>query len=119
MAWRTVISFSQRAALVLFFTVFILPAFAQTGSDPEKLIKEAERVAWLKAWPRAAPLYAEAERLYAAEMVAAFASENGLATLIGVKTPGRLVATSAFKVGFGYRVVLPVAAYRSEERRVG
>ena len=47
----------------------------------------------------------------AAEMVAAFASENRLATLIGVKTPGKLVATSAFKVGFGYRVVLPVAAY--------
>jgi carboxyl-terminal processing protease len=47
----------------------------------------------------------------AAEMVAAFASENRLATLVGVKTPGRLVATSAFKVGLGYRVVLPVAAY--------
>lgn len=47
----------------------------------------------------------------AAEMVAAFASENGLATLVGTKTPGRLVAASAFKVGFGYRVALPVAAY--------
>jgi C-terminal processing protease CtpA/Prc len=47
----------------------------------------------------------------AAEMVAAFASEYGLATLVGMKTAGRLVATSAFKVGFGYRVVLPVAAY--------
>lgn len=47
----------------------------------------------------------------AAEMVAAFASEYGLATLVGNKTPGRLVATSAFKVGFGYRVALPVAAY--------
>jgi carboxyl-terminal processing protease len=47
----------------------------------------------------------------AAEMVAAFASEYGLATLVGGKTAGRLVATSAFKVGFGYRVVLPVAAY--------
>jgi C-terminal processing protease CtpA/Prc len=47
----------------------------------------------------------------AAEMVAAFASEYGLATLVGVKTAGRLVATGAFKVGFGYRVVLPVAAY--------
>jgi carboxyl-terminal processing protease len=34
-----------------------------------------------------------------------------VATLVGVKTAGRLVATSAFKVGFGYRVVLPVAAY--------
>jgi C-terminal processing protease CtpA/Prc len=47
----------------------------------------------------------------AAEMVAAFASEYRLATLVGVKTAGRLVATSAFKVGMGYRLVLPVAAY--------
>ena len=47
----------------------------------------------------------------AAEMVAAFASEYHLATLVGAKTAGRLVATSAFKVGLGYRVVLPVAAY--------
>jgi len=47
----------------------------------------------------------------AAEMVAAFASEYHLATLVGTKTAGRLVATSAFKVGFGYRVVMPVAKY--------
>jgi C-terminal processing protease CtpA/Prc len=46
-------------------------------------------------------------------MVAAFASEYRLATLVGVKTVGRLVATSAFKVGMGYRLVLPVAAYYS------
>jgi C-terminal processing protease CtpA/Prc len=45
------------------------------------------------------------------EMVAAFASEYRVATLIGVKTAGRLVAASSFKVGFGYRVALPVAAY--------
>jgi C-terminal processing protease CtpA/Prc len=47
----------------------------------------------------------------AAEMVAAFASEYKLATLVGTKTAGRLVATGAFKVGFGYRVALPVAKY--------
>ncbi len=47
----------------------------------------------------------------AAEMVAGFASDYGLATLVGVKTAGRLVATSAFKVGFGYRIAIPVAAY--------
>src|SRR5579864_1666263 len=45
--------------------------------------------------------------------LAAFASEYGLATLVGVKTAGRLVAASSFKVGFGYRVALPVAAYFS------
>jgi C-terminal processing protease CtpA/Prc len=44
-------------------------------------------------------------------MVAAFASENGVATLVGTKTGGRLVAASAHKVGEGYRVVLPAAAF--------
>ena len=47
----------------------------------------------------------------AAEMVAGFASEYRLATVVGAKTAGRLVAMSAFKVGFGYRIAIPVAAY--------
>jgi C-terminal processing protease CtpA/Prc len=47
----------------------------------------------------------------AAEMVAGFGSEYRLATLVGARTAGRLVATSAFKVGFGYRIAIPVAAY--------
>ncbi len=47
----------------------------------------------------------------AAEMMTAFASEYKLATLVGTKTAGRLVATSAFKVGFGYRLMIPVATY--------
>lgn len=47
----------------------------------------------------------------ATEMIAAFASEERLAHLVGVKTPGRLVGASSFKVGLGYRVALPVAAY--------
>jgi C-terminal processing protease CtpA/Prc len=49
----------------------------------------------------------------AAEMVAAFASENQLATLVGTRTAGRVVAGNAMKVGHGYRVALPVAAYRT------
>jgi len=47
----------------------------------------------------------------AGEMVAAFAEENRLATILGTKTPGRLLSGSAFKAGFGYIVGLPVAAY--------
>jgi C-terminal processing protease CtpA/Prc len=47
----------------------------------------------------------------AGEMVAAFAQENRLATIVGTKTPGRLLSGSAFKAGFGYMVGLPVAAY--------
>ncbi len=47
----------------------------------------------------------------ACEMVAGFASEYKLAHLVGMKTPGKLVAASSFNVGFGYRVVLPVGNY--------
>jgi C-terminal processing protease CtpA/Prc len=47
------------------------------------------------------------------EMVAAFAAENKLATLVGTKTPGRLTGASSFPVGHGYRVALPVSAYRT------
>ena len=47
----------------------------------------------------------------AGEMVAAFASENGLATIVGAKTPGRLLSGRTFRVGSGYILGLPVAAY--------
>ena len=56
--------------------------------------------------------------LSAGEMVAAFAQENGLATIVGTKTPGRLLSGSAFKAGFGYMVGLPVAAYLTWEGRL-
>jgi carboxyl-terminal processing protease len=49
----------------------------------------------------------------AAEMVAQFAKENHLATLMGMKTSGRLNAHCTFKIGFGYRLMIPVAAYIS------
>jgi carboxyl-terminal processing protease len=47
----------------------------------------------------------------AGEMVAAFAGENKLATIVGTKTPGRLLSGGAFKVGHGCILGLPVAAY--------
>lgn len=49
----------------------------------------------------------------AAEMVAQFAQENHLATVVGMKTAGRLVTRRASKLGFGYRLVIPIAAYVS------
>jgi len=54
----------------------------------------------------------------AGEMVAAFAEENGLATIVGKRTAGRLLSGSAFKVGFGYIVGLPVAAYLTWQGRL-
>ena len=56
----------RRVGIVLLAAILSQPTFAQTNADPAKLIEQAERLAWLKAWTRAAPLYAEAERLYAA-----------------------------------------------------
>lgn len=47
----------------------------------------------------------------AGEMVAAFAEENNLATIVGTKTPGRLLSGGTFRVGHGYILGLPVAAY--------
>ena len=49
----------------------------------------------------------------AAEMVAIFAKENKLATLIGEKTAGRLLSATAVEVGHGFRLALPVGAYNT------
>jgi C-terminal processing protease CtpA/Prc len=54
----------------------------------------------------------------AGEMVAAFAEENRLATIVGTKTPGRLLSGGAFKVGHGYILGLPVAAYLTWQGRM-
>lgn len=43
-----------------------LAAAAQPATDAARLMKEAERLAWLRAWTRAAPLYEEAGRLFKA-----------------------------------------------------
>ena len=51
----------------------------------------------------------------AAEMVAAFGRENQLATIVGTKTPGRLLSGSLFKVGHGFVLGLPAAAYLTWE----
>jgi C-terminal processing protease CtpA/Prc len=47
----------------------------------------------------------------AREMIAAFAQENRLATIVGTTTAGRLLSGSTFKVGHRYILGLPVAAY--------
>ena len=54
----------------------------------------------------------------AGEMVSAFAEENNLAVIVGAKTPGRLLSGSAFKVGHGYILGLPVAAYLTWQGRM-
>ena len=48
-----------------------------------------------------------------AEMITAFAAENRLGTVVGSRTAGRLLGGNSFKVGHGYRIALPVVAYRT------
>lgn len=47
----------------------------------------------------------------AGEMITAIAAENKLATIVGTETAGRLLGGSGFKVGHGYLVILPKAAF--------
>lgn len=47
----------------------------------------------------------------AGEMITAFAKENNLAKIVGTETAGRLMPGSGFKVGHGYMVIMPKAAY--------
>ena len=49
----------------------------------------------------------------AGEMVAGFAKENKLATIVGNRTAGRLLGGEGFKVGAGYIAFLPVGCYLS------
>ena len=58
----------RRVALIVFtlFTGTGHSAFAQSPPEPEKLIKEADRLAWLRVWTRAEPLYAQAREAFAA-----------------------------------------------------
>jgi C-terminal processing protease CtpA/Prc len=47
----------------------------------------------------------------AAEMIVAFARENGLAIIVGERTAGRLLSATSVKVGNGFRLALPTGAY--------
>ncbi len=47
----------------------------------------------------------------AAEMVAAFAKGNHLATLVGVKTPGEVLGAANFHLSNGYQLRIPLVAW--------
>ena len=49
--------------------------------------------------------------LSAGEMVAAFAAENGLATLVGTRTGGQVLGGANFSVGHGFILRLPAAGW--------
>ena len=90
----------------------VLPLFVKFARAGRSVAVFSEALATRPHHGRTAILVNE-HSASAAEMVAAFASENQLATIVGTKTAGRVVAGSGLKVGHGYRVALPVAVYRT------
>jgi hypothetical protein len=49
----------------LFFLLSSLPIYARSNPDPDRLLREADGFAMLYNWPKASPLYAQAEALFA------------------------------------------------------
>lgn len=66
-----------------------------------------------KRWHGRVAILVNEHTISAGEMVAAFASENRLAKIVGTETAGRLTPGSGAKVGFGYMLVMPKAEYRT------
>jgi carboxyl-terminal processing protease len=66
-----------------------------------------------KKWHGRAAILVNEHTISAGEMVAAFASENRLAKIVGTETAGRLIPGSGSKVGAGYMLVMPKAEYRT------
>jgi len=60
------ISFVRRVRFVVLLVLVCQPTAAQDRREPHKILEEADRLAWLRAWTRAAPLYEQAEQLFAA-----------------------------------------------------
>lgn len=54
-------------AIVGLVFVLALPAWCQPSNDPSAILAEAERLAWVKSWAKAEPLYAIAEKLFASQ----------------------------------------------------
>ena len=79
------------------------------GRDPSVLLVSEGLGA--KRWHGRVAILVNEHTVSAGEMVAAFASENGLAKLVGTETAGRLIPGSGFKVGYGYMLVMPKAEY--------
>src|SRR6185437_5754671 len=79
------------------------------GRDPSVLLVSEGLGA--KRWHGRVAILTNEHTVSAGEMIAAFASENGLAKLVGTETAGRLIPGSGFKVGYGYMLVMPKAEY--------
>jgi CHAT domain-containing protein/tetratricopeptide (TPR) repeat protein len=56
----------QHRSIPILALALLLPYAQQNAPDPEQLLQQADRLAWMKNWSRAEPLYAQAEGLFEA-----------------------------------------------------
>jgi C-terminal processing protease CtpA/Prc len=84
-------------------------AFRYGGRDPS-VVLVSEGLGPQK-WHGRIVILVNEHTVSAGEMIAAFAQENNLAKIVGIQTAGRLIPGSGFKVGHGYMVIMPKAAY--------
>jgi len=79
------------------------------GRDPSVLL--VSEGLGLQKWHGRVVILVNEHTVSAGEMVSAFAQENNLGKIVGTETAGRLIPGSGFKVGGGYMVIMPKAAY--------
>lgn len=53
-------------ALVSAAFFVLVGSMAQSAQDPDQMLREADRLAWLRAWTSAEPQFLRAQRLFAA-----------------------------------------------------
>jgi C-terminal processing protease CtpA/Prc len=83
--------------------------FKFVGRDPSVLLVSEGLGA--KKWHGRIVILVNEHTVSAGEMVAAFASESHLATIVGTETAVRLIPGSGFKIGQGYMLIMPKAEY--------
>ena len=79
------------------------------GRDPSTLL--VSEGLGPKKWHGHIVILVNEHTVSAGEMVAAFAAENHLASIVGTETAGRLIPGSGFRVGQGYMLIIPKAEY--------
>ena len=89
-----------------------LPALALNFLGKTSIFLYTEAVG-KRGWHGRSAILVDEHTAAAAEMVAKFAQEDHLSKIVGIKTAGPLVTRRARKLGLGYHLVIPIAAYVS------
>jgi C-terminal processing protease CtpA/Prc len=89
-----------------------IPLLALRYARKKSIVLETEALGPRRFHSRVAILVNE-HTTCAAEMVALFAQERGLAIIVGMPTPGRLISHRGFEIGHGFTLVIPTGAYVS------